>query len=115
MAIIYDPSQIAAAYAANQPDIIEWMVKNDIDLPTESYTRQTGLLDRDHRTEDARIKDLRSKDTDNYNQTTALMTISGASCTQKPCVDKPKRLSMVANSFCDILRHLHAIRRHCRC
>ena len=55
-----DPGQIAAAYSTNQPDIIEWMVTNEIALPTETYLRQSGLLDQDRRTEDAKIQDLRS-------------------------------------------------------
>ena len=42
-----DPGQIAAAYSTNQPDIIEWMVTNEIALPTETYLRQSGLLDQD--------------------------------------------------------------------
>ena len=39
-----DPTQIAAAYTIRQPAIISWMVENDIDLPTEAYLRQSGLL-----------------------------------------------------------------------
>ena len=58
-----DPTEIAAAYALNQPAILTWMVASEINLPTDSYLRQSGLLDQDRRTENARSHDLQTDDT----------------------------------------------------
>ena len=70
-----DPTQIAAAYALNQPDILTWIVKSEISLPTDSYLRQSGLLDHDRRTENARSQDLQTEDA------TTPAKMPGASCT----------------------------------
>ena len=70
-----DPTEIAAAYALNQPAILTWMVASEINLPTDSYLRQSGLLDQDRRTENARSQDLQTDDT------TGLTKMSGAHCT----------------------------------
>ena len=67
-----DPAQIATAYASFQPNILTWMVKNEVDLPTEAYAlRQSGLLDQDRRNEEAKIHDLRS--TENQKNTLAMV------------------------------------------
>ena len=87
-----DPAQIATAYASFQPNTLKWMVKNEVDLPTEAYLRQSGLLDQDRRTEEAKIHDLRSTE----NQKNTLAMVPGDVHTKKPCVDKPLRLPMVA-------------------
>ena len=43
-------SKIAEAYASHQPEILKWIVKQDmIDLPTDSYLTRSGLLDQDRR------------------------------------------------------------------
>ena len=72
-----DPAKIATAYATNQPAILTWMVASKISLPSDSHLRQSGLLDQDRRTENARSQDRKT------NQTTALAKKSGACCTQK--------------------------------
>ena len=96
-----DAAQIEQAYATYQPDILDWMISNNVPLPQPEYLSTSGLQKQDELLMTASRSATSTAVADHSHN--ALTMVSGARQNiKKPCVCvqcKPNRPLMVAWGF----------------